>query len=240
MRDREMPITEHLRELRNRLIVYLVFLLPFSVASFLRAKQIIKWLLLPAGGEIHSLIVMSPGEALFTFIKVGLAVGFIITSPVLLYEVAAFVSPALPKRERRMLMSYIPVVLGLFLLGCAFGFFAFLPVVLHFLLSFATAPFKTFFSLSRYIGFVLDLTLPFGLVFELPIAAYALARAGVLEPAFLRRQRRVAILIIFIIAGAITPPDALSMMLMVVPMLVLYEVSIWMAQLAVRQRRRMV
>lgn len=235
-----MPITEHLRELRNRLIVYLVFLLPFSVAAFLRAKQIIEWLLLPAGGRIRDLIVMSPGEALFTFIKVGLAAGFIITSPVLLYEVAAFVSPALAKRERRLLMSYIPVVLGLFLLGCAFGFFAFLPVVLHFLLSFATAPFKTFFSLSRYIGFVLDLTLPFGLVFELPVAAYALARAGVLEPGFLRRQRRVAILIIFIIAGAITPPDALSMMLMVVPMLVLYEVSILMAQLAVRQRRRVV
>lgn len=239
MRDREMPISEHLRELRNRLVVYLVFLVPVSVAAFLRARLIITWLLGPAHGRIGPLILMSPGEALFTFMKVGLAVGFVITSPVLLYELAAFSSPALEKPQRRLLMGYIPVVLALFLLGCAFGFFVFLPVVLRFLLSFATPPFRAFFTLARYIGFVLDLTLPFGLVFELPVAVYALARSGVLEPSFLRRQRRIAVLAIFVIAGAVTPPDAFSMLLMVVPMWVLYEVSILVAVVAVRQRRRM-
>lgn len=239
MRDPELPIAEHLRELRNRLVVYLIFLLPLSFVGFLQARAIIGWLLEPAHGRISRLIVMSPGEALFTFIKVGLAAGFVVTLPILLYEVAAFVAPALRKPERRLLMGYIPAVVLLFLLGTAFGFFVFLPVVLRFLLSFAVAPFQTFFSLSRYIGFVLDLTLPFGFVFELPVAAYALASAGVLNPEFLRHQRRVAIFAIFVIAGAVTPPDAFSMLLMVAPMLVLYEASILVAAVAVRRRRRM-
>lgn len=240
MNDRPMPLSEHLRELRNRLIVYLVFLLPVSVYAFLRARVIVAILLWPARGYLQHLIVMSPGEALYTFLELGLAVGFIVTSPVLIYQAAAYVAPAMQSSERRLVAAYAPVVLLLFLAGVAFGYFAFLPVVLHFLLGFATQPFVPLISLGRYIGFVINLTLPFGLIFELPVAVYALARTGVLTPQFLRRQRRVAILVIFVIAGAVTPPDAFSMLLMVAPMVVLYEVSILVADIAVRRRDPMV
>ncbi|MDA8345258.1 MAG: twin-arginine translocase subunit TatC [Thermaerobacter sp.] len=240
MSDHPLPLSEHLRELRNRFVVYLLFLVPVSVYLFTQARRLVDVLLLPTHGRLIHLIVMSPGEALYTFIEIALAAGFVVTLPVLLYQVAAFVSPALSPPERRRLIGYVPIVLLLFLMGIAFGYFAFLPVVLRFLLGFATAPFVPLISLGKYIGFVVNLTLPFGLVFEMPVAVYALARTGVLTPSFLRKQRRVAILAIFIIAGAVTPPDAFSMLLMVAPMLVLYEVSILVADFAVRRRGPMV
>ena len=235
-----MPLSEHLRELRNRLIVYMVCLLPVSVYAFIQARPLVALLLLPTHGQISHLIVMSPGEALYTFIEVGLAAGFIATSPVLLYEIAAFISPALQPSERRRLYRFVPVVFLLFLVGISFGYFIFLPLVLQFLLEFATAPFEPLISLAKYIGFVVDTTLPFGLIFEMPVAVYLLAITGVLHPSFLRKQRRVAILVIFIVSGAVTPPSALPMLLMVVPMLVLYEVSILVADFAVRRPRPMV
>ena len=235
-----MPLADHLRELRNRLIVYLVFLIPVGVYAFIKARLIVRFLLLPTHGAVHSLIVLSPTEGLYTFIELAIAAAFVITSPVLIYEAAAFVRPALAPTERRLVAVYAPVVLFLFLLGIAFGYFVFLPVVLHFVLQFATAPFQAFISLGKYIGFIVNLTLPFGLIFELPVLVYALARAGILKPAFLRKQRRIAILVIFVVAAAVTPPDAFSMLVMVAPMLVLYEVSILVADLAVRRHPPMV
>ena len=115
-------------------------------------------------------------------------------------------------------------------------YFAFLSVVLRFVLGFDQAPFQAFLSLNNYIGFYINLTLPFGLVFELPVAVYALTRVGVLSPCWLRRQRRAAILVIFVVSAAVTPPDALSMLIMVVPMLLLYEASILVAHVAARRR----
>ncbi len=235
-----MPLTHHLRELRNRLIVYLVFLIPVGVYAFIRARLIVRFLLLPTHGAVHSLIVLSPTEGLYTFIELAIVAAFVVTSPVLIYEAAAFVRPALAPDERRLVAVYAPVVLLLFLLGIAFGYFVFLPVVLHFVLQFATAPFEALISLGKYIGFIVNLTLPFGLIFELPVLVYALARAGVLKPALLRKQRRIAILVIFVVAAAVTPPDAFSMLVMVLPMLVLYEVSILVADLAVRRHPPMV
>lgn len=234
-----MPLSEHLRELRNRLIVYLLFLIPAGVYGFLNARWLVDLLLAPTNGRILHLIVYSPAEALYTFIEIGLAFGVVVTSPLLVYQIAAFVSPALQRPERKMLLAYVPIVVLLFLMGVAFGFFAFLPVVLRFLLGFATQPFEPLYSLAKYIGFVIDLTLPFGVVFELPVAVYALTRTGVLEPSFLRKQRRFAILAIFVIAGAVTPPDAFSMLLMVAPMVVLYEVSILVSDFAARHRKPM-
>ena len=235
-----MPLTHHLRELRNRLIVYLVFLIPVGVYAFIRARLIVRFLLLPTHGAVHSLIVLSPTEGLYTFIELAIVAAFVVTSPVLIYEAAAFVRPALAPDERRLVAVYAPVVLLLFLLGIAFGYFVFLPVVLHFVLQFATAPFEALISLGKYIGFIVNLTLPFGLIFELPVLVYALAHAGVLKPALLRKQRRIAILVIFVVAAAVTPPDAFSMLVMVLPMLVLYEVSILVADLAVRRHPPMV
>lgn len=231
-----MLLTEHLREIRNRIIVYVLFLVPIGVFAFLKARLIIHFLLLPTHGVLRSLVVLSPTEGLYTFIGLALVAAFIITAPVLIYQIAAFMRPALAPSERHLVLIYGPIVLGLFFMGVAFGYFVFLPVVLHFVLQFTTAPFQAFISLGKYIGFVVTLTLPFGLVFELPVTVYALARTGTLTPAFLRKQRRIAILIIFVVAAAVTPPDAFSMMIMVVPMLVLYEISVLVADLAVRRR----
>ncbi len=235
-----MPLGDHLRELRNRLFVYLLFLIPVGVYAFIKARLIVRFLLLPTHGAVHSLVVLSPTEGLYTFIELALVTAFIVTSPVLIYQIAAFVRPALESTERHLIVLYAPIVLLLFLIGVGFGYFVFLPVVLHFVLQFATAPFQAFISLGRYIGFIVNLTLPFGLIFELPIVVYALTRTGVLTPSFLRKQRRIAILIIFVVAAAVTPPDAFSMMIMVLPMLVLYEVSILVADLAVRRHPPMV
>lgn len=240
MKDRPRPLSEHLHELRNRLAVFLAVWLAVSTFAFFQVRKVIEWMLLPADGRIHQLVVMGPSEGLYTFLELALALGFVATSPVLISELAAFVAPALTPGLRRQLIGYVPTVFLLFLTGISFGYFMFLPVVLHFLLGFASQPFYPLMTISKYVGFILNVTLPFGLVFELPVVAFALSSVGVLDPAFLRHHRRTAILLIVVVAAAVTPPDALSMMIMVVPMLVLFEVSILVSALAARRYRRAV
>ncbi len=232
-----MTVVEHLEELRRRLIWSLVALGVGAGVGFYLERPILAFLLRPAFPlGVHKLVFLSPTEALFTYIKISMVVGAILASPVWLYELVAYVLPAMEARERRYLYLSLPPVALLFVAGLAFGYFVFVPMVFRFLFRFAGPELVPMLSISKYISSLLSFTLPFGVVFELPAVVALLTRLGVISAAFLRRQRRWAILLIFVVAAIFTPPDPFSQLVMASPMLVLYEASILVAA-AVERRR---
>lgn len=233
-----LRLEHHLGELRRRIITYLVVFLPVAVWFFFHATMLTQFLLLASGGRVHELIFIGPTEIFFTYIKAALTASLIVTSPVLLYQLAAFVWPGLTVSERRLVASYAPVALVLLWMGAAFAFFVFAPVVFRFLMSFTGPLVHPMITYSNYVDFIIGLIVPLALVFEFPLVVMTLTRLGVISSSWLRQKRRMAIFIVFVLAAAFAPPDLLSMLVMASPMLILYEAGVWLAVLAERQRRR--
>ena len=227
-----MTLIEHLDELRSRIIkVGVAFFAVAVVAWFFRAK-IFGWLLAPAGDALSGkLNVTSVTEQLFTDMKLALYVGFLLTIPVLLYQVWAFVAPAVGDMGRAFTYTIITLASALFLAGVAFGYFVVLPIGTQFLLTWAPDRYETIITSQYYLQFVTRFLLAFGIVFELPAATYVGAKLGLIDAHFLKRYRRHAIVLNFILAAALTPgQDPYSMVLMAAPMVVMYELSIIIAR----------
>ncbi len=230
--EARMTLIEHLDELRSRIIkVGVAFFAVAVVAWFFRA-QIFGWLLAPAGDALSGkLNVTSVTEQLFTDMKLALYVGFLLTIPVLLYQVWAFVAPAVGDMGRAFTYTIITLASALFLAGVAFGYFVVLPIGTQFLLTWAPDRYETIITSQYYLQFVTRFLLAFGIVFELPAATYVGAKLGLIDAPFLKRYRRHAIVINFVLAAALTPgQDPYSMVLMALPMVVMYELSIVIAR----------
>lgn len=231
--DDKMPFTQHLDELRKRLIVCFAavgvgFLVAFAFKEKIFEVLMRPWIqAMPAGHEAK-LIYTAPHEAFFTYLKVSFIAGLGLAVPVIIFQFWRFIAPGLYENEKKYL---IPVVLfsSLFFLGGAlFGYFLVFPVGFQFFTSFASDYITPLISTKEFLTFTFRVLLAFGFVFELPIFAFFLARLGLISAAFLRRQRKFAIVLIFIIAAMLTPgPDVFSQLLMAGPLLILYEVSIW-------------
>ncbi|PIX59941.1 MAG: twin-arginine translocase subunit TatC [Lysobacterales bacterium CG_4_10_14_3_um_filter_64_11] len=232
-------LISHLIELRSRLmrgvlalVVVFAVLVPFAnrlyqlLADPLLAK-------LPAGGQLVAIDVASP---FFAPIKLAFFVALIVSMPVLLYQAWAFVAPGLYKHERRLAKPLLVSAVLLFYLGCAFAYFVMLPAVFAFLTATTPSGVAMMTDISRYLDFVLIIFLAAGMSFEMPIAVIVLVALGVVQPAQLRQSRGYVIVGIFIVAAIITPPDALSQLMLGVPMLLLYEVGI-IAASAVGRRK---
>src|SRR3712207_4601806 len=227
-----MTLIEHLDELRSRIIkVGVAFFAVAVVAWFFRA-QIFGWLLAPAGDALSGkLNVTSVTEQLFTDMKLALYVGFLLTIPVLLYQVWAFVAPAVGDMGRAFTYTIITLASALFLAGVAFGYFVVLPIGTQFLLAWAPDRYETIITAQYCLQFVTRFLLAFGIVVELPAATYVGAKLGLIDAHFLKRYRRHAIVINFVLAAALTPgQDPYSMVLMALPMIVMYELSIVIAR----------
>ena len=227
-----MTLIEHLGELRSRIIkVGVAFLIAAIVAWFFR-KRIFEWLLDPAGDALSGkLNVTSVTEQLFTDMKLALYVGFLLTIPVLLYQVWAFVAPAVGDLGRAFTYTIITLASALFLAGVAFGYFVVLPIGTQFLLNWAPDRYNTIITSQFYLQFTTRFLLAFGIVFELPAATYVAAKLELVDAPLLKRYRRHAIVLNFILAAALTPgQDPYSMVLMAAPMVVMYELSIIIAR----------
>ena len=237
--DSPMTLMGHLNELRRRLfrmviIVILGFVAFYGVSEYLYAylsaplqEQ------LPAGSK---LIYTSPAGAFFTYMKVALVASLFGTSPITFYQIWAFIAPGLYKEEKRAVLPLAFFSSIFFIAGAAFCFFLVFPIAFKFFMGFATDTIVPMISVEEYLGFALKLLIAFGVVFEMPLFAYFLSRFGILSPDFMRRQRRYAILFIFIIAAILTPPDVFSQCLMALPMLLLYEVSIYVSAMAYKKK----
>jgi sec-independent protein translocase protein TatC len=183
---------------------------------------------MPTGG---SLIFTTVAEAFFTYMKVAFIAGLILASPFVLYQIWAFVAPGLYQKEKRYV---VPFVLGgsfFFALGILFGYFVAIPIGFKFLLGYATDFIKPMPSMKEYFSFTIKFLLVFGLVFEFPVVLVLLARIGVIDAKMMARRRKYAILLIFIFAAVMTPPDLISQVLMALPLMGLYELSILLAKI---------
>ena len=241
MSDVKMPFTSHLAELRKRLIVCFVAVgLGFTVAYAFSGK-IFEWLVqplikvLPPGDK---LVFTALPEAFFIYLKASLIAGIVLASPVIFYELWMFVAPGLYRKEKRWVLPFVIISSLLFTGGALFGYYVVFPVGFRFLVGFSTENIRALPSLQLYLSFCLKLLLGFGLVFEFPVLAYFLARAGIINPRMMAKNRRMAILLIFIIAAVVTPPDVVSQIMLAVPLYLLFEISILIVKVAGKKRKK--
>ncbi|MGD9696714.1 MAG: twin-arginine translocase subunit TatC [Thermoleophilia bacterium] len=231
-RDERLSVVEHLDELRQRVIVsVLALVVAFGVAYGFH-DQLLTFLKDPLPERYHDtgLLTLSPTEPFFTVLKVCFWTAILAALPVWLYQLYAFVVPAVQDQPRRKMLMIVAGVSLLFVGGVAFGYFVVLPVALQFLLDFGGDSFNTQVRAGEYFGFATTLMLGSGLMFEVPVAMLALARIGVVTAEIYLRQWRVAIVAIAFIAAILPGGDPFSMLLLMIPQLVLYGLGVWLAK----------
>ncbi len=241
MSDKKLPLTAHLEELRKRLIYsFLAIGIAFAVC-YAFIKQIVEILMrpliqvLPQGS---TLVFTAVPEAFFTYLKAAFLSGIFFSSPFILFQIWAFVSPGLYEREKKYIFPYLFVSSAFFIAGALFCYFIFFPVVFRFFLSFASDTIRPLPAIKDYLSFSIKFLLAFGLLFQWPALVLFLSRMGVVSSPFLSRNRKYAILIIFVVAAILTPPDLVSQLLLAGPLLAIYEGSIWIAKIFKKKEER--
>jgi len=237
LRDRteeeKQTIIEHLEDLRKSLIISIVAIIIAAIGSFYYSEQILSIIISPLKALNENLIVTGVTEAFFVKLKLSFLAGFIIAFPVVVWAIWRFFKPALYPHERKYIYILFPITILLFAVGVLFAYFGILRLVLNFFIYIAGENLETMFKVDQYVSFVLAFTIPFGLIFELPVVIFFLAKLGIINYEMLARNRKYALLVIVILAAALTPgPDPFSQLLMAIPVYFLFEVSIWVAKLS--------
>ena len=228
--EEKVSFSDHLDELRSRLIVCFVAAAIGFVACYGFKEYLFEILTAPlirAMNTGSSMVFTNLPEAFFTYLKVSLLAGLILASPVLIYQFWMFVAPGLYKHERRLMIPIVVLSTFFFTGGAMFGYFVVFPYGFTFFLGFANEHIKALPSMKEYLTFATKLLLAFGLVFELPLVITFMAKLGLVTVPFLRKNRKYAILIFFVGAAAITPPDVVTQVMMALPLMLLYEISIF-------------
>lgn len=235
MEEKRLTITEHLEELRKRLIISLVALAIATIIAFPFTPLVFQILTRPAPGIKPIYIEVT--EMLGTYFKVAIITGLALAMPVILYQVVMFVAPGLTRSEKRYLYLLLPGVILSFIIGVLFGYFVLLPPAIGFLLTFGSDIATPQIRIGNYVSTVTTLLLWLGLSFETPIIIYFLARIGLITPKMLAGGRRFAVVGAFILGAVITPTfDPVNQSLVAFPLILLYELGIWLAKLAWRGR----
>ncbi len=236
--DGSMSLSGHLRELRNRILVCVVLLLAVFALCLSFAPRIVT-LLTDMGKRFDYVYVyIAPQELFLVYMNVALVGAVVVCFPVLAYQVYAFCSPGLSGKERTYISGALIAGALCFLLGVAFAYFISLPFMLRFLIQFTgEVDVSASISIQSYISFLLTVFVIFGLVFELPVVTVLLTGLGIVKADWLARGRKVMIVIIFVLAAIITPPDIVSQIMVAVPMLALYELSIVLSRLVGKSKK---
>jgi len=257
MEDEKLPLTEHLGDLRKRIVISLcAFLIAFMV-SFSFSEYLFKLIIFPLkynlvlslenpyiqfvehdklGGT--KLVFLAPAEALWMNIKISIISAIIIGLPIFFHQLWKFISPGLLKHEKKYLIPFIFSSTALFLVGASFCFFIVLPFAISFLLTYKVDEILIpMLSVGMYVDFCLKFILAFGIMFELPIVIIFLTKMGIVTPEFLSKNRKYAALMAFVLSALLTPtPDAFNQTLMAVPIIMLYEAGIWLSKLFRRKK----
>ncbi len=229
--DARMSIVEHLEELRDRLIVVAVALVVGTAFSLLFTDALLKVLIKPMGSSVP--IAVHPVEPFIVYFKVALIAGVALAMPVILYEVARYLMPALTPEEKRYLYLLLPGGTISFAAGLAFAAFIMLPAAIHFLAGFESAIIKQQWTIENYITFVTTIMFWLGIIFELPLVMFFLAKMGIVRTPMLTKFFRFWIVIASVIAAVVTPtPDPVNMMIVMIPLILLYGVGMLLVRLA--------
>jgi sec-independent protein translocase protein TatC len=233
-----LNLVDHLTELRDRLIRIAWILVVGTVLAWILINPILKLIEAPIlpyipGGKLTTL---HPMEAFMTYMKVALISGAIFTAPLWLHQIWLFVAPGLYANERKYALSFVFSGTGLFLIGASFAYFLVLPAAYKFLLGFGTDAINPQITLEYHISFFATMILIFGIAFELPLALVMLGVIGIINSAFLVRNFRYALVLMAVVSAVVTPPDALSMIMLLVPLTALYAISIPIVRLVERKR----
>jgi len=233
------PLIEHLTELRDRLIKSAWGVLAMTVVCWAFSSQLFDFIREPISPYLESggLVFTHPIDKFMAHLKVSLLAGVILSCPFWVFQAWKFVSPGLYLHERRYGLMFISAGSILFLVGVSFAYFLVLPAAFNFLLHFGGAEDKPMITISEYLSFFISITLVFGLAFELPLVIVMLGAMGLVDQRFLREKRRYIIVGLAVIAAIVTPPDLMSMVMLLVPMWVLYEISIFLVGFFARRRQ---
>jgi len=241
----EMPFLDHLEELRWRILWSLIAVIVgtgigFGLVVYYEALELLMMPVRAARDDPSlKLIYLSPADPFFVTIRLAIYIGVLLAFPILVYNVWAFLSPALEKREKRAILPALYLGLVLFIAGVALAYFAALPMTLRFFQGFMTESLEGQLEINQTLGFVVKLLLAFGAVFELPIVIVILSAMGLVTPEFLREKRRHAIVGITVLASFITPGDAITLTIMMMfPLILLYELGIFLSMGIYRGRRK--
>ncbi|MDD5006087.1 MAG: twin-arginine translocase subunit TatC [Candidatus Omnitrophica bacterium] len=232
MPDKKLTLIQHLEELRSRIIKSIIFITAAFFIAYGYVDKLLPVLIKPIG----KLVFTSPSEAFVANIKIAFWLGLFLSSPFLLYQIWQFISGGLKDNEKKyaLILGFFSFVL--FVTGCAFGYLIIIPIGMKFLLGFATDLVTPMITISNYISFLGVITFIFGLVFQLPLVVIFLVKLGIVKPKLLSRKRREVIVIIFIVAAVLTPPDVITQLLMAIPLVVLYELSILLSRIFLPRR----
>lgn len=202
MEDKELQLVDHLDELRKRIIISAISFVIFFIVGFMYVGDIYHWFVRDLDVK---LIVLGPSDIIWVYFMIASVIAIAGTIPVLAIQLWAFVKPALRPFERKITLSYIPALFILFIVGLAFGYFVIFPMVLEFLVKMGADMFVTNFTADRYFRFIMNMTLPFGVLFELPAVVMFLTSLGIINPFVLARIRKYAYFVLILIAIVITP-----------------------------------
>jgi sec-independent protein translocase protein TatC len=237
--DKEMPFLEHLEEFRNRVIKSVLGIIVGAIICLIFSKQLLNVLLWPTTQvnlPVDIQVLKVQGMFIVT-LEIAFFGGIVLSLPYLLFQAWMFIAPGLHKHERRYVPRIITAATFLFLLGVAFAYFVIFPFALEFFLGLAPTTIETNIAIDFYISFIIRLLLVFGIIFQLPVMSYFLSKMGILTPEFMRKYRRHSIVVIFILAALFTPPDPFTQIMLGIPLILLYEISILISKAVHRAKK---
>ncbi len=236
-REVEMTFLDHLEELRWRIIYSLIGIIVGAVVCFVFIDFLVDTVLLGPARKVGAVLQnLKPFGQVFLYFQVAIVGGFILSIPNVFYQLWRFISPALRKHEKKYILSIVIFSSFCFLFGIGFAYFVMLPLTLNFAAHFGTTTIKNQFSIDEYMSIIFSVMLGAGLIFELPMISFFLTKLGILTPGFMRKYRRHAIVVIMILAAVLSPgTDPVSQIVLAVPLLVLYELSIIISKYSVKK-----
>jgi sec-independent protein translocase protein TatC len=233
--DKELNIVEHLGELRKRLIISALAFVIFLVLGLFYVKDIYLFFM---GNFHYKLLVLGPSDIIKIYFNLASIVAFAGAIPVTAWQLWLFVKPALKPFERKAALAYIPALFFLFIGGLAFGYYFIFPNIVRFLIQLGSGMMTTSFTADKYFSFLFNITLPFGIAFELPIVMMFLTSLGIVNPYTVAKLRKYAYFILVIIASMISPPEFISHISVAIPLILIYEVSVFLSKFVYKRKLR--
>jgi sec-independent protein translocase protein TatC len=233
---REMSFLDHLEEMRWRLIYAIIGVVIGTIVAWIFIDQLVYFILLkPARDANANLQNLKPFGQLFLYVQVAIIAGIVLSIPNIFYQFWKFISPALKRSEKKYIFAIVLFSSVCFLSGMVFAYFVLLPLAMKFVAEFGSEDIMNNFAINEYMRIIISLMLGSAIVFELPMLSFFLTKLGVLTPAFMRKYRKYALVTILFFAAFLTPPDPVSQLILAVPLVLLYEISIFISKISLKK-----